>query len=306
MDLTPANLQALNTGFRANFNRGFVGVLPEYREIAMEVPSSTESNSYGWMGDMPEVREWLGERVVHQLNAYGFTLVNKRFELTIGVDVDKIEDDQYGVYGPIMTEFGRSVGRFPNKLVMSILRGGTSGAAIGFDGKPLLATDHPRLNAAGKPVGVSNWAGGAGSRWYLADLSRAIKPLVYQPRKAFGFVRKDRPEDDNVFDNNEIRYGTNGRCNAGPGFWQLIYGSGQELNVANFEAAKTAFEALKLERSDEKAGVMATHLIVPTDLEGAGRRILKAGLVPQTVGDNTVAVTNVWENAAQLLVLKSL
>jgi len=308
MDLTPANLSMLYTGFRANFQAGFAGIAPEWREIAMEVPSSTASNTYGWMGDLPEVREWVGERVVHELNAYGYTLANRRFELTVGVDVDQIDDDQYGIYAPIVTEFGASVGRFPNRLVMSILKAGTTaGIATGYDGVPLLSAQHPRLDANGKKANVSNWDGGNGTPWFLVDLSRAIKPLVYQPRRAFDFVRLDKSTDECVFQDNRIIYGTKGRCNAGPGFWQLLRGSAQPLNPASFASNLAAFESLTFERSTDNAGVRATHLVVPPALEAAARQVVEADLVPQAVdGGGTVAVSNVWKGRVKLLLLRSL
>lgn len=60
-----------------------------------------------------------------------------------------------------------------------------------------------------------------------------LKPLIYQRRKDFEFVAKDRITDDNVFNNKEFVYGADARSNVGFGFWQQAYGSKQTLSAAN-------------------------------------------------------------------------
>lgn len=61
--------------------------------------------------------------------------------------------------------------------------------------------------------------------WYLADLSKAIKPLRYQLRKDVEWQALDRPDSDYVFENDEVRFGGRARYNLGYGFWQVIRGS---------------------------------------------------------------------------------
>ena len=43
-----------------------------------------------------------------------------------------------------------------------------------------------------------------------------------------------------MFDTDEFIWGTDGRCEAGFGFWQLAYCSRQPFNQANFRAARDA------------------------------------------------------------------
>jgi phage major head subunit gpT-like protein len=60
------------------------------------------------------------------------------------------------------------------------------------------------------------------TEWYLADLSKPMKPFIYQVRKAANFVRKDSETDDNVFLRKEALYGVDARGNAGFGLPLLI------------------------------------------------------------------------------------
>ena len=61
--------------------------------------------------------------------------------------------------------------------------------------------------------------------WFLMDCSKALKPLIYQPRKKPVAVSLDNPTDPNVFMKAEFLFSVEARGAAAYGFWQLIYGS---------------------------------------------------------------------------------
>lgn len=70
----------------------------------MTVPSSSKSNTYGWLGQFPSLREWVGKRVIKQMQAHGYVINNKTYEGTVGIPRDDFEDDNLGVYGPMFAE----------------------------------------------------------------------------------------------------------------------------------------------------------------------------------------------------------
>lgn len=51
--------------------------------------------------------------------------------------------------------------------------------------------------------------------WYLADLSKGLKPLIFQMRDAPVFEQLTSPTDPNVFHHNKYLYGVRARGNAG-------------------------------------------------------------------------------------------
>lgn len=61
--------------------------------------------------------------------------------------------------------------------------------------------------------------------WFLLDTTKAIKPFIYQERKAPVFVEQTDMSSDNVFMRKKFRYGAEARAAGGYGFWQLAYGS---------------------------------------------------------------------------------
>ncbi|MFC2707873.1 MAG: Mu-like prophage major head subunit gpT family protein, partial [Neisseria sp.] len=77
MIITPDTLKALFTGFKKNFQDGLKMADSQYKEIATVIPSSTASNTYGWLGQWPAFREWVGDRVFQDMKAHGYAITNK-------------------------------------------------------------------------------------------------------------------------------------------------------------------------------------------------------------------------------------
>lgn len=61
--------------------------------------------------------------------------------------------------------------------------------------------------------------------WFLLDTSKAIKPFIYQERKAPVFVEQTSPDAPDVFTRKEFKFGAEARAAGGYGFWQMVYGS---------------------------------------------------------------------------------
>ncbi|PPD36755.1 MAG: hypothetical protein CTY18_02935 [Methylomonas sp.] len=273
MQITAQSLQALQQGFKAAFLQGFGTVTPSWQQIAMRVPSTASLENYGWMRELPGMREWIGQRVIHNLEASGAQIVNKNYENTIGVDRNDIEDDRLGIYAPRLSMQGEVAARHPDDLVWGLLPNGFN--TLGFDGQYYFDTDHLSYNSAGAEISWSNTGGGAGSPWFLMDLSRTfMKPLIFQDRQSAQFQALDKPTDQNVFLTRTYLFGVDSRCNAGFGFHQLAYGSRQALDATTYKAARLALETQR--RPDgSPLPVMATHLVTgPTNRSAAEDLIL--------------------------------
>jgi phage major head subunit gpT-like protein len=61
--------------------------------------------------------------------------------------------------------------------------------------------------------------------WFLLDTTKAIKPFIYQERKAPVFVSQTDMNADDVFSRKKYKFGAEARAAGGYGFWQLAYGS---------------------------------------------------------------------------------
>lgn len=61
--------------------------------------------------------------------------------------------------------------------------------------------------------------------WFLLDTTKAVKPFIYQERKAPVFVEQTSAENDDVFNRKKFKFGAEARAAGGYGFWQLAIGS---------------------------------------------------------------------------------
>lgn len=293
MLINSTNLQTLYVSFNAAYQRG-LGMAERLAErISTTVPSSTRRNEYGWLGQIPNVREWLGDRVVHQLESHDYSIVNKAWENTIGVKRDDIEDDNIGIYGPLFEQFGRANMAHRETLIWNLLKKGFS--ELAYDGQFFFDTDHPVLDEDGNEISVANTDGGAGTPWFLIDDTQSLRPIILQMRRDWQLVRKDRPEDDNVFDKGEFVYGSDARYNVGFGFWQFAWGSKQPLDKTNYAAGRQALMGMKGDY-DRALGVRPRLLLVPPALEGEGLEIVNAER-------DSAGATNVYKGTAELLVV---
>lgn len=295
MIVSSANLNRLRVGFNAAMRRGLMSTAAaSSRQIAMRVPATQKEQSYGWLGKLPDVREWIGDRVIQNISESDYAIKEKKWELTVGVDRDDIETDNLGLYSLLFEAIGESTISKPEQLVWGLLKAGF--ATNCYDGQFFFDTDHPVLDANGVTQSVANTDGGAGPAWFLMDVGRVLKPLILQVRRDFGdIVAKDQVTDDNVFDRNEFVYGVDARMNVGFGFWQFAWGSKQALSTANYELARASLIDMKGDYG-RPLGIMPKLLVVPSSLEGAGRRLVASQLV-------NGGETNPWAGTAEVLVV---
>lgn len=287
------NLSALFTGFKAEFNGGFNTQDSYYDKIATTVPSSTSQETYAWLGQYPKLREWLGDRQIKNMAASGYVIANKKYESSIAVPRDALDDDQYGIYGPLFREMGFAAKVHPDELIFALLAAATTTAC--YDGKNFFDTTHPIGTST-----VSNYGGGAGALWVLLDTSRPLKPFIFQKRRDYDLKQMQSMEDEGVFMRDEYRYGIDARVNVGFGFWQQAYGSKQTLDTAGFNAAMAAMMAFA---SDEgrPLGIKPNLLVCGPTNRSAALQVIKADTIPSSAG--TASQTNINKDAVDVLVV---
>ncbi len=281
-------LAGIYTSFQTLFNQVFTDTKTYWEKLATLVPSETSEEDYKWLGALPMLREWIGDRHVKALVADNYKIVNKHYESTVAVDRDDIEDDKIGVYRPSIMALGQNAAQHPDKLIFDLLMAGFTTTC--YDGQYFFDGDHP----VGEGT-VSNDGGGGGNAWFLLDLSKPLLPLIFQQRTKPNLVSQEEEKDESVFMRREYRYGVDYRGNVGYALWQLAYGSKDTLNASNYSAA---YEAMMAFKNDEGVplGVVPTMLVVGPSNRTEGLDILKAER-------DAAGKTNVNKDSADLLVV---
>jgi phage major head subunit gpT-like protein len=278
-------------GFKTVFNDAQIAAPSHYADIAMTVPSTSRDETYGWLGQFPAPREWIGPRQVKGLEAHGFTIKNRKFESTIEIGRDDISDDRLGIFKPALSEMGQAAKRHPDELIFDLLASGFT--ANCNDGQSFFDTDHPVKDAEGNDTTVANTGGGTGPAWFLLDTTRGVCPMIWQERQSYEFQQLTRAEDEHVFIHDKYLYGLRARVNAGFGLWQLAWGSKQALNSANYAAARAAMMGFTAD-GGRKLGIVPNVLVVPPALEEAALH-----LVNTEIKDGG---SNPWKGTAKVIV----
>lgn len=148
MNVTSDFLAGLMTNFRVVFKQALDEAVKDnmlYKEISTQFDSVTDQESYGWMGANPNMSEWTDVRAVKDLKAYDYTLKNKHYEGTIGVNRDTLEDDKYGMIAPRIRGLAYRAARHINQVMVSQLD----------DGETLLAYDGGAFFSDSRTIGDS-------------------------------------------------------------------------------------------------------------------------------------------------------
>lgn len=140
MIVNQQSLRGIFTGFKTIFNKAFEETKPLYDRVATVVPSVTGEENYKWLGTIPTMREWIGDRQIKSLTASDYTIKNKDFEVTVGVPRNDIEDDRIGLYTPAIQSLGQSAALHPDELVFVLLPGGFTNKC--YDGQPFFSDAH--------------------------------------------------------------------------------------------------------------------------------------------------------------------
>jgi phage major head subunit gpT-like protein len=136
------NTSILEKGLKAQFEQAYQQLmtkphLAQVTELYTEVPSDSEGETYAWLGDLPTVKEWIGDKTIGSLKDYDYAIKNKDFYTGFAIDRNEIEDEKIRAIGPRVTAMAESVARWPWRMITDLIKNGTTGRA--YDGSAFFA-----------------------------------------------------------------------------------------------------------------------------------------------------------------------
>lgn len=141
-----AKAEALFLTFDKRYQQGY-DMAPSFKDqIATEIPSTSRESRYVWMDRIPALREWIGPREVQSLISQDYSLKNRKFERTVPLDLDDLEDDQLQVFAGVPEELGVESKIWPDRLLAEAVEAGET--ALAHDGAAFFSTSHP-IDTAG-------------------------------------------------------------------------------------------------------------------------------------------------------------
>ncbi|HHE9397218.1 Mu-like prophage major head subunit gpT family protein [Haemophilus influenzae] len=287
-------LKAIETQFKKDFAAGLGLIKPQWDLIAMKVSSNTKVNTYGFLGQFPKMVEWVNKRQRKVMQAQGTSIENKLYESTVGIARTDIEDDQVGLFRPMVQQAAQSAAELPDDLVFGLLKAGKT--TLCYDGQNYFDTDHPvfdNVDGTGsskeqraKSKEQSNITTGTKTEapmFYIFDTTNAIKPLIWQERTAPEIETKFAPsKSDTVFNEDIYEWGVRARGAAGFGFWQLAHCVEKtELTAENIMDVIAKMQSLKGD-GGKLLNIRPNVILVPPALEFKARQICEGELINGT------------------------
>jgi len=122
------------------YNRLTAGDESYVNRYAMKVMSKQESETYGWLGMVPAMREWIGGRDPKRLREFTFAVSNKDYEATLEILVKELRRESFGQIQIRIAELARRALSHPAKLMTQKIV--DAEAAVCYDGQYFFDTDH--------------------------------------------------------------------------------------------------------------------------------------------------------------------
>lgn len=280
----------------------------ELEQIALEVASSTAIEEYDWVGDIPGLVEWIGDREEANVMAGSFQIRNKDWASGVKIHKNEILDDKLSIVRARIMGLAQEARYHYGDLLAQLLINGFDGAAypdlgsgLCYDGafffsdahtaedgpvqsnKLTTALSESSLETAIKKFGafrnhsgtrpirvrpthlivgpdleptadrilgadfvldqsatgtvsniykgrfkklVSPWlSGDYHNYWFLADLSKPLKPAILQKREPITSTALVEWNTEQMYRTGRQSFGAQSRDNVGYGAWQTCVGS---------------------------------------------------------------------------------
>jgi len=141
----------LLAGIKKEFMKALRMHEPEWKRVATLIKSGKATETYAWLGGVPDLREWKDERVTEALNELDFVIKNYDWESTIAVDRNALDDEQYGQISIRVRDLADKARRFWGRLIFTLLGQGNLATGTGlfagktitcYDGQPFFSAAH--------------------------------------------------------------------------------------------------------------------------------------------------------------------
>jgi phage major head subunit gpT-like protein len=110
--------------------------------IAMEMNSAAREEHYPLFDRAPgKLREWVAQRQKQGAKIFDYIVRNKKYEGTINIQREDIEDSQLGLAQIATDSLAYETAMWPEQLLTSVLESG--GTLTTYDGQPFFSAAHP-------------------------------------------------------------------------------------------------------------------------------------------------------------------
>ena len=143
MDINASPAALIYQNLRKDFQKGITEANTVADKLYETVPSTSDSNVYGWLSHIPGFKLWhTGQpRVFRNVETFDYTVANQKYEDTLTIDVDKVDDNQLSSYAGAGKAMGAAAKQLYDQLVFDLFNNAFSGTTT-YDGLSWINTSH--------------------------------------------------------------------------------------------------------------------------------------------------------------------
>ena len=146
MDITRSDIAAaLASGMKTIFMQELTQVPALWPMFATPVTSNKKSEDYGWLGQIAMPQLFTDERAPRGLTEQSFSVTNLKWENTIPVEKDALEDEQYGFLDIRVRDLAGKGVQHIDKTIAEAFEDGDENTC--YDGQNFFDTDHVDVGA---------------------------------------------------------------------------------------------------------------------------------------------------------------
>jgi phage major head subunit gpT-like protein len=131
------------TLFLQEYNQTIAVEQARLAALIMELPLGDQMGNrvqLDWLGAAPQMREWVDEKRAIGLGNFAWSIVVKRYEASMDVDLDALRDAKFNPYEARLREMSANAARLRYNLLSDLIVGGA--AALCYDGQYFFDVDH--------------------------------------------------------------------------------------------------------------------------------------------------------------------
>lgn len=122
------------SGLRSEFFQRYDAQQTFYQDLATRIPSTKDKESYKWLGSIPKMREWGTGRLARGVRTESYDVENLKYESTLEIDRDEIDDDQTGQIRVRVQELAVRAATHKDYLLSQLLINGATSGYNSYDG----------------------------------------------------------------------------------------------------------------------------------------------------------------------------
>ena len=155
--ITPTNWVPFIVQADTSIKQAWSALPVDYPQYTTTVSTTKKIYEDGWIGRMPKVRLWSGDRIYNEAAPQTYQVVPEPFELSYTIDQFDWEDDGFGVFYPMLQDFALQTKKWPQYQLRDLIEATGAWAStqvqLGLDGIAFWSIAHQtniyKLGAAG-------------------------------------------------------------------------------------------------------------------------------------------------------------